>query len=131
MKIEARPFESFWEAGEDVGVREPAASEQVSALAVQEGFCSGSPASPQQGLRHSGNTRFTRLSIFSSSSPSEVLPEGASSSAANEGEGLSQPQVEPDRLYPAPPLCPALGAEPGSEKTSGQPCPSCSQLGNL
>lgn len=32
------------------------ALEQVSALAIWEGFWSGSPASPQQGHKHSGNT---------------------------------------------------------------------------
>lgn len=74
------------------------APEQVPALAVQEGFCSGSPIPPRQGLRQTGNTRFTRLNIFSSASPSEVLPASASPPAAKEGEGLPQPQVGPGRL---------------------------------
>ena len=68
------------------------------------GFCSGSSALPQQGLRLSGNNRFTRLNIFSSPSPSKVLLDGASSSAAKWGESLScraagaRPQGEPGRL---------------------------------
>lgn len=76
---------------------------------------------------------FTRLNIFSSTSPSEVLSDSASSSAAKEGEGLSQPPGEPGRLTQLSPSAePPLGAEPGSgRKISGQPCPSCSQLGNL
>jgi len=39
-----------------------------------------------------------RLNIFSSAYPSKVLLDGASSSVANKGEGLTQPQGELGRL---------------------------------
>lgn len=90
MKIEARPFESLWEASEPLNRSLPWLYRKVSVQVPLYHPCKVSDTVEIPVLQG--------LNIFSSASPSKVLPDSASPPAAKEGEGLPQPQVGPGRL---------------------------------